>query len=333
MTWVTWRQARLENMLGLATLAVVAVILLWAGHDAHAAYKSAGLSSCVASHSAADDCVATARGFIERFSNLDGLVLWLAFLPLIWGLLLAAPAMLDMEQGTYRLAWTQSVSRGKWFATKIGVGIVASVVISTVWMELWTWWRHPIDAINGRFDGTSFDFEGIAPIAYTVFAFALCLTLGVLLRRAIPAIGLSLVGFFVARFLIEGKLRPHYQSPISLTWSPTDPVPAAATLVNRLGAGDWILSQSLVGEKAGNLAAVGGRVSVKGVASGTCIQSAGGDQNAINRCLAAEGFMNKLIYQPASRFWLFQGIEFGIFVGLSALLLGVSVWWILRRMG
>jgi hypothetical protein len=35
-------------------------------------------------------------------------------------------------------------------------------------------------------------------------------------------------------------------------------------------------------------------------------------------------------YQPASRFWAFQGIETGIFVVLAAVLLAVT-FWVLRR--
>ena len=47
-------------------------------------------------------------------------------------------------------------------------------------------------------------------------------------------------------------------------------------------------------------------------------------------CLAAHGYRGYLTYQPASRFWAFQGIETGIFVVLAAVLLGVT-FWVLRR--
>jgi hypothetical protein len=36
-------------------------------------------------------------------------------------------------------------------------------------------------------------------------------------------------------------------------------------------------------------------------------------------------------YQPASRFWAFQGIETGIFVMLAAILLAVTFWVLKRR--
>jgi hypothetical protein len=46
---------------------------------------------------------------------------------------------------------------------------------------------------------------------------------------------------------------------------------------------------------------------------------------------AAHGYQGYVTYQPASRFWTFQGIETGIFVVLAAALLGVTFWVLNRR--
>jgi hypothetical protein len=48
------------------------------------------------------------------------------------------------------------------------------------------------------------------------------------------------------------------------------------------------------------------------------------------RCLTAHGDQGYLTYQPASRYWAFQGIETGIYVVLAAVLLAVT-FWVLRR--
>ncbi|MGH3246835.1 MAG: hypothetical protein ACRDOI_11575, partial [Trebonia sp.] len=48
-------------------------------------------------------------------------------------------------------------------------------------------------------------------------------------------------------------------------------------------------------------------------------------------CMAAHGYRGYLAYQPASRFWAFQGIETGIFLVLAAILLGVTFWVLKRR--
>jgi hypothetical protein len=43
------------------------------------------------------------------------------------------------------------------------------------------------------------------------------------------------------------------------------------------------------------------------------------------------GFHDILTYQPANRYWTFQGIETGIFVSLAAALIAVTVIVLLRR--
>ena len=48
-------------------------------------------------------------------------------------------------------------------------------------------------------------------------------------------------------------------------------------------------------------------------------------------CLTAHGYRGFLSYQPASRYWAFQGIETGIFVLLAAALIAVTAIVVLRR--
>jgi hypothetical protein len=47
-------------------------------------------------------------------------------------------------------------------------------------------------------------------------------------------------------------------------------------------------------------------------------------RSALPSCVTAHGYPGYLIYQPASRFWTFQGIEAGIYLVLAAALLGVT---------
>jgi hypothetical protein len=46
-------------------------------------------------------------------------------------------------------------------------------------------------------------------------------------------------------------------------------------------------------------------------------------------CGSMTGAFNTLVYQPGSRYWLFQGIETGLYLALAGLL----IWLALRRMG
>jgi hypothetical protein len=61
-------------------------------------------------------------------------------------------------------------------------------------------------------------------------------------------------------------------------------------------------------------------------------QSGHGNQTGVRfSCLAAKGFRFSTTYQPDSRFWALQGIETGIFVAATVALLGIAVWWAIRR--
>ena len=52
--------------------------------------------------------------FNSQFDSLNSLIAWMTLVPGLIGVLLAAPFVLEFEQGTHRLAWTQSVSRRRW---------------------------------------------------------------------------------------------------------------------------------------------------------------------------------------------------------------------------
>src|SRR5205814_8068785 len=89
------------------------------------------------------------------------------------------------------------------------------------------WWRGAFDQLNGRLDTNAFDFEGIVPIAYTVFAGSVVLAVGTILRRTLPAITIAIVSFLVLRLGIEGWVRyQHYQSPLHKTWPVGAPTPS-----------------------------------------------------------------------------------------------------------
>jgi hypothetical protein len=50
------------------------------------------------------------------------------------------------------------------------------------------------------------------------------------------------------------------------------------------------------------------------------------------QCLRSHGAgYNHAVFQPASRFWEFQGIETALFAGVAIVLLAFSASWLLRR--
>ena len=52
--------------------------------------------------------------------------------------------------GTFRLAWTQSVTRTRWLAVKLGVVGLASVAVAGLFSLMVTWWSSPLDTVQAN---------------------------------------------------------------------------------------------------------------------------------------------------------------------------------------
>jgi hypothetical protein len=211
MTWVAWRQQRAEVLLGAAVLAVLVALFLPTGLHMSAAYHQDGAAACTVTGAAG--CAHLLDAFDDRFATTIGVTGWFAFLPMVIAVIFAAPFALELERGAYRLAWTQSITRRRWLAVKLAFALVGAGACSAGTALLLTWWRRPLDQFHGRIEPGAFQVEGIAPIAYTVFAAALIIALGAVLRRTIPALAIGLVAFLVVRVTIESEVRPHFASP------------------------------------------------------------------------------------------------------------------------
>lgn len=311
MIWLTWRQQRLEMLIGGAILALLAVFLLVTGLDMASTYQHLGVATCLTSQ--APTCADVTEAFRNQFSTLAGIVPWLALLPLLFGVLLAAPFVLEFEQGTYRLVWTQGITRTRWVTLKLGLLVAAALLIALALAALLTWWRTPLDHLNGSFQPSTFDVEGTVPLAYTVFAVALGLGVGTLLRRTVPAVAISLVGFLALRLAVENWVRPTYVPPVVTAMTSGGPQRT-----------DWILGQYFR-DRLGHQLNFFDIMRTCGVAQVQLVV------RLIPSCLKQHGIVNVSTYQPGNRFWLFQGIETAIFLGLAAGLLALTVWWVRER--
>jgi hypothetical protein len=142
------------------------------------------------------------------------------------------------------------------------------------------------------------------------------ISLGVVLRRTAPAIALALIGFVACRVAVS-FLRPHYLAPLTATWS-VDPRASGPDLWTA-----WVINQGVGdghGHEVQNLPSIAN-------ACGNGIGNKFGDP----ACLAQHGLFNQAVYHPASRFWLFQGIEAVIFLGLALALASFATWWVHNR--
>jgi hypothetical protein len=180
-----------------------------------------------------------------------------------------------------------------------------------------TLWRGPLDQAGSRLE-TGFDVEGVVEVGYFLFALTLGALIGTLIRRTLPAMATTLVGFVLVRGFVEFWLRAHYMSAITATSAsgsnPTIPRDA------------WRLSSQFVDGSGNTLSRnqifqlCGGEVGDRGVP-------------ASSQCFASHGIVRQTLYQPADRFWSFQFIEVGIFLALAVVCLTLTVLWVRRRIG
>ena len=178
-----------------------------------------------------------------------------ALIGMFWGAPLIAH---ELETGTFRLAWTQSVSRRRWLFVKMGLVGLASALTAGLLSLMSTWWFSPIDKVSqSRFGPANFGLHGFVPAGYAAFAFALGVTAGLVFRRTLPAMAVTLAGFVATRLAVTYWLRPHYMSPATLN------VPLSGADVGFQIAGPGSVSPvSMVAQRsrpAQRLGLVGGR--------------------------------------------------------------------------
>ena len=324
MTWVTWQQHRYQAAFAAALLAALAVVLLITGLHAAAVWHSA------LAHCATDNSCASLVGSNLSLGNpiIATLVLATAAVPALPGLLWGAPTVAsELETGTNQFAWTQSITRWRWLAVRAGWLLLATAVLAGAVSAIVTWWSGPYNALTaGAFQVNHFDVTDIVPVGYAIFAMALGICAGTLLRRTLPALGITLAGFGAVRVVTALWLRLHYMTPVTVYYKLTAPfTPAGSYLA---------VSQGVVGAN-GKPAALDYAVpNYNGVPlPSACIRAMQNNPNpqAVLPCLAAHGYQGSMTYQPASRFWAFQGIETGIFVVLAAVLIGITFWVLKRR--
>jgi hypothetical protein len=157
-----------------------------------------------------------------------------------------------------------------------------------------------------------FDFEGIVPYAYTLFALALVLALGLMTRRAVTAGGIALVAYFALRFGLQNWVRKDYLAPIRKVWPIGSPSP------NGLDRA-WVMTMA-PGDARGHVFSVDRVVTLCG----------GGPRPPIG-CMRAHHLYNVAVYQSPSRFWALQGVEAAIFAGLAVGLFAFAAWCMRKR--
>jgi hypothetical protein len=324
MTWLVWRQHRQQALAAVVALLAVALFLVPTGRQMRAAFDDLGLGTCLRATpqtelvTADTGCLPLSEEFSGRFQSLGLVSLLLLFLPALVGLFWGAPLIArELEHGTHRLVWTQGVTRLRWATVKLGLVGGGVVLVAAAYTLLVGWWIAPLnDATGYRFTWLFFDQQGPVLVGYALFALALGVLAGTLTGKVLPAMAVTLGGFLATRVAVALLLRPRFLPPLRRAY----PVVGATPTESNPLIGDWVISR-------GVYSAQGVKLTPGSGAQALC------DQTAAARCIAEYGVgaYNQDLFQPADRFWLFQGIETALFVALAVVLVLVAIHLIRRR--
>ncbi|WP_405692691.1 ABC transporter permease [Streptomyces sp. NBC_01185] len=132
---------------------------------------------------------------------------YLSYIPVLAGVFLGAPLFAgDLETGTAKLVTSQSVSRLRWLTVKLAVPAVMLALSAGVLTGVLTWWWHPVKGLSSGLIWTAFfGVTGVMPVAYALLAFTVGVAVGLLLRRTLVSMVVTL-GIVVAIGFVRDEL-------------------------------------------------------------------------------------------------------------------------------
>jgi ABC-type transport system involved in multi-copper enzyme maturation permease subunit len=321
MIWLTWRQSRVQFLSAATALVVIALACGLTASGLNHLYALYGTHPAkFLAH------VQTSSYPVLFFAG--GAIMYLT--PLVIGAFWGAPLIArELESGTHRLAWNQSVTRTRWLMSKLAITGGTAMAFAAITSLLLSWWAGPIEKAGGlpvgssqlsKFEPIVFGTSGIVPIGAAAFAFTVGVTLGLFLRKTIPAMAVTLSVFVALLIAMPLAVAPHLITPAQYT----RPVVAnlATTTMTMTGNGEindpvtdmpgaWILSDQVI-TKSGSVFVMSGQPACQA------------GQAQCNAWIAAQPLRQHLVYQPANRYWMFQILETLIWLAAALALVGLS---------
>lgn len=333
MIWLTWRQFRLQAWFTLAALAVVAAVLAVTGPRLADLYARSGAAGCTA------DCAGVVKSFLaEAEAGITPTVyaagIGLLFaIPALVGVFWGAPLVArELETGTYKLVWNQSITRTRWLAVKLLGTVAAGMLAAGVLSLAMTWWAGPLDEANAdRMLPHVFAARGIVPLAYAAFAVVVGVAAGLVLRRTVPAMAVTLVVVVAAQLVMPMALRERLVEPV-VTTAPLDTGALVEVAISQEGTmrvlaavkepGAWVVANQTVTASGAEF-------------TGPHNEEKCGRNGSPQECDAWLGTLNLrqvATFQPADRFWTLQWREAGLLLAAAVVLTGFCFWWLRRRL-
>jgi hypothetical protein len=298
---VVWRQHRLHFWSALALLLLIAG---WTVHQrdalttAERGYLQAGCSEGLTRAR----CFDLMDDALRQTTSTKELLWTMAAIPLLAGVFVGAPLIAqELERGTHRLMWTQSVTRTRWLTVKLVLPACGVLIFSSLLMGLSTWLRA---AAHSRvrvmdfswYDQPVYNTIGPVPVTSALLALALGTLVGLVLRRTIPA--MAVTALLCAALAVGMDWLRRYLQPIHHI---------VVTGGYNLPGGTWLLADGVVLPDG------------RRVPFARCVPVA-----------CERGHREYENYHTAAQFWPMQWVEAGIMLALAAVLVAVT-YRVLRR--
>ena len=224
MIWIAWRfQRSVALALGLLALIVVGFVVVtgtmqhhdlvqFLGAPCHGRQLRLQLAGRRDLCGVLDVRLSNIRTY-NTFIEAAGLII----APLVGAILGLLAVASEVDSRTVRLAWTQSISRTRWFAAKVGVGAALVAIILVPTAVVLSWWNGAIGERN-LFQPQTCGIAGWDLVAYGLFMFALTVLLGAVIRRAGWTLAVAVLLFLVVAVVVPSRVRMHLVAP-KISWS------------------------------------------------------------------------------------------------------------------
>ncbi len=337
MTWMAWRLQRSVYLFFVAvSLLLIAYAVVNGLHIEALRHQWLG-QPCHGGNGFAAQYQTRCQTENNQYLNAIGsgiYVHWFAALPTaVLGLLLGANTVAgEIDRNTARTAWTQSITRGRWFATKIAVGLGSLVLLAIPLCVTVSWWLTA-SRWTPRISTNGFTYAGWMPLTTGVFAFAVTVTVGTVLRRPGWTIAVGLAVMVVLPWTMQTDVRTNLVPLRSTTLTLTTVTKQGETFgipTGRASANAWVVFDGFVPVGAGNTLVTWGQETPWLDAVNKCPSNVTGP-SGYAACLRRLGLHEVELYVADSEYWALQLREGGLYLAGAVLLLGAGLLLVRRQ--
>jgi hypothetical protein len=343
MLRVTWIQHRASLLIMIAIFGLVAAFMIVTGLSVHAEYAKYLSNKCSYFGSSPvnrGDCSNLGASLLHSLNILTIVDTFMHVVPILIAMFIGAPLVArEVESGTYQFAWTQGTPRSSWLTMKLLFLGVTVVVLAIPLGLIASWYAQPVDAIGLASHWQPGQF-GVTAVTLP----AICLT-GLLAGVLIGAFQKKIVSAIATAGLVVGSLVlgifAYLDNAIfsihttATTWYPSD---GNIGVVNRFAGvgtgfrsgprsswGGWLVNIWYERSNGVHLSVKEGLQVMNRLFSSNPKTTQVESPQYVLTWLANHHYSFWISYQPANRFWIAQGVEAAIVLGVGFILLRVAM--------